>query len=351
MGLEEPRNRFPLGRTFVSPAFDYLLIGGALSLLLIPLLPAVSEIQAGDAADLTLAYCLLLANGCHFAASTVRLYTKPGSFREWPFLTLVFPMVTLAVVSVAILFADTVGRHLTALYLTWSPYHYAAQSFGLSAMYCYRTGCKLGEMERKLLWWTCMLPFFHAFVIGGQSGLGWFLSQAFFEQHPTLALARGGMIVGLKVLTFAVPVLLVVRVQRRSAVGIPLISLLIIATNGVWWVVFTYVDAFLWATVFHGVQYIAIVTIFHVRDQTAQPGNRRGWLSLSLSFYASCLVLAYALFNAWPYAYAMVGFELSKSILLVAMAINLHHFIVDRYIWRLRKDPNYQIVVGATANS
>ena len=28
-------------------------------------------------------------------------------------------------------------------------------------------------------------------------------------------------------------------------------------------------------------------------------------------------------------------------------AINIHHFVVDAYIWRLRRDPNYANVVDA----
>ena len=28
--------------------------------------------------------------------------------------------------------------------------------------------------------------------------------------------------------------------------------------------------------------------------------------------------------------------------------INIHHFIVDAFIWRLRKDPNYKVVAAAT---
>jgi hypothetical protein len=31
---------------------------------------------------------------------------------------------------------------------------------------------------------------------------------------------------------------------------------------------------------------------------------------------------------------------------MACTAINLHHFIVDRVIWRVRRDPNLRIVVG-----
>jgi hypothetical protein len=44
--------------------------------------------------------------------------------------------------------------------------------------------------------------------------------------------------------------------------------------------------------------------------------------------------LGYALFYCWPYAFRMVGFGQAESMLLVIATINVHHFIVDRYIWR-----------------
>jgi hypothetical protein len=34
---------------------------------------------------------------------------------------------------------------------------------------------------------------------------------------------------------------------------------------------------------------------------------------------------------------------------MVATAINLHHFITDGYIWRLRADPNRSVVMAADA--
>ena len=47
----------------------------------------------------------------------------------------------------------------------------------------------------------------------------------------------------------------------------------------------------------------------------------------------------YQLFHALPEAYTAVGFAHSESILLVVAMINIHHFIVDRYIWRVKRDP------------
>ncbi|MBI1784164.1 hypothetical protein HYR69_03390 [Candidatus Sumerlaeota bacterium] len=338
---------FQIGRTFISPAFDYLLIGGGMSLLMIVFLGALERF--GNIGLLrvdtqTIAAIILLSNSAHFAASTVRLYTKPGAFRDLPFLTMGFPLVTIAVLTLSIWFYDIIGRHLNALYLTWSPYHYAAQAYGLAVMYCYRSGANLSLSDKRLMRWTCMLPFFWAFMRGGNSGLGWFISPDFQAAHLPLTNAITVIQKILAALTFASPAALYFRLRSRSGLTMPLISLLLILSNGLWWISFSYVNAFVWATVFHGIQYIAIVTIFHVKDHAGRDGDAHGWAYHSLKFYGMCVILGYLLFSVWPHAYALAGFGWSDSLLLVAAVINIHHFIVDGYIWKLRKDPNYRVV-------
>ncbi len=62
-------------------------------------------------------------------------------------------------------------------------------------------------------------------------------------------------------------------------------------------------------------------------------------------FYVVCLLLGYGLFNSLPLAYVVVGFGPVEAVLLVAAAINIHHFVVDAYIWRLKKDAGNRRVV------
>jgi hypothetical protein len=343
-----------LGRPFIGSAFDLLLIGGGLTF---PLCLWLWRDGASVAAfaGLSAPLLVLLCNQAHFAASTVRLYTKPGAFQSFPFLTMVFPLVTLAVLSVCILWAGRLGSHLWDLYVAWSPFHYAAQTFGLSSMYCYRSGCPLGEGERRALRLACLLPFFFAFLAAAPSGhgLGWLV--------PSSALASGWVRYAfatsldvLRVLIFLLPLglYLWLAYRARSAPpgetrrGMPLISLSLLVTNGIWWAVFNYIDAFLWATIFHGLQYLAIVSVFHVRERVAQPEDRHGWLFHTATFYAMCLGLGYLLFQCWPYAYVVLGYGRVESILLVAAVINLHHFIVDGFIWRIRRDARNRAVMA-----
>jgi hypothetical protein len=342
-----PRRLLPTGRMFLGPSFDYLAIGGGLSLVLVAALALGGQLGAASPAALWIPYLVLASNSAHFGASTVRLYTKPGAFRFWPFLTMGLPLATIAVLSAGLLWPERIGWHLHALYLTWSPFHYAAQAFGLACMYHYRSGGKLSAADRRLLRGACMLPFLFAFLDSPNAGLRWFVPERLFASYPVLD--HWVVVAGqsLAILVFAAPVALTWRLYVGTGRGLPLISWLVVVTNGIWWIVFRFYDAFVWATVFHGIQYLAIVMIFHVKDQTAQPGNRRGPVAHALGFYAASLLLGYLLFYVWPFAYQLVGFGLSESMLLCAAAINIHHFIVDAYIWRLRRDRNYEVVMSS----
>jgi hypothetical protein len=115
--------------------------------------------------------------------------------------------------------------------------------------------------------------------------------------------------------------------------------------NGFWWFALPATQGFLWATFFHGIQYLAIVLIFHVKERLARPDNQHGLVYHVAWFYGACMLLAYGLFNCLPQAYSLAGFSLTESLLLVVAAINIHHFIVDAYIWRQgRQDGNRSVI-------
>ena len=94
-----------MGRMFVHPLFDYMLIGGGLSLIVTFGMIAAGIAPEGEALAPYIPLIILLSNSSHFAASTVRLYTKPGAFRDFRFLTMALPLVTLAVLTASIGFA------------------------------------------------------------------------------------------------------------------------------------------------------------------------------------------------------------------------------------------------------
>ena len=338
------------GRPFVHPVFDYLLIGGGLSLLVL------ADLKRGSASVLTpwlkqnLWTLVLFSNSAHFAASTVRLYTKPGSFQSLRFLTMGLPLVSLLVLGVFLFFAGALGPHLQSLYLTWSPYHYAAQAYGLAIMYAYRSGESWGAREKRWMRVACFLPFLHVFLVASGSGLDWLWPGA--KLQPAMAAARAAAVRGLWAASLALPLCVFFWHQARGSKRLPLISLFIMGSNAVWLIGMSYVDTSAWisaVTICHGIQYLAIVLIFHVRERVRLPGNARPWWQHAAGFYLACLVLGYLLFQAWPFAFVMLGFTFADSVILVISVVNVHHFVVDAFIWRLRRDPNYAVVAPVPA--
>ena len=331
------------GRCFVHPWLDYLVIGGGLSLLVTAIVvmnPARPELLGGE----TLAWIVMFSNSAHFAASTVRLYTKPGAAGAMPFLSKIVPPIGILLMSLCVVYAGQVGRILDTLYLTWSPYHYSAQTYGLAVMYSYRSGCSLEPGDKKLLRWVCLVPLFYM----GSHLLGSRLPVPIETLLPGIAPWHPSLERALVTVGFAAPFLLFIKVWRSRSGPMPLISLLTVLSNAVWFFVLDPMSAFLWATVFHGLQYLAIVIVFDVKDRMALPGNAHGRLFHALWFYGMSLGLGFALFVGLPRIYAAMGFDFFEGRLVSVAVINIHHFIVDAYIWRLgRGDTNRKIVEGA----
>lgn len=322
-----------IGKHFINPWWDYLLIGSAWSIVATAIL-AFQPSLTGGMNMVALAALILLVNSAHFAASTVRLYSEPTNFNKFPFLTMVLPLLAIAMVSFAIAAPESLGRHLQALYLTWSPYHYAAQTYGLAVMYSFRSGVPLSDSEKRLVWWTCMLPFLRSFLGAPNSGLGWFIERDSLATFPGLSALLQFATDALLVLIFVVPIILAVRLFRSKNKALPLISLMMMFANGLWWTVLDFMDAFIMATVAHGLQYLAIVLVYHVKDRQKSTVSSGGWFMHAAKFYGACLLLGYGLFYCWPHAYMWAGAGAAESLLLVTAVVNIHHFIVDRYIWR-----------------
>src|SRR6476659_6392279 len=104
---QQYRTRPLRGRPIHTPVAESLFVGGAIT---VPIFIATYFFPALTPTSDSITFrTFLVFNGAHFAASTVRLYTKPGAQKEFPILSRVFPFVCLAVVGLA-LWSPFVGR-------------------------------------------------------------------------------------------------------------------------------------------------------------------------------------------------------------------------------------------------
>ena len=339
------RSAFSMGRPFVSGAFDYLLIGGGLSLVVLAAFWATPEAGVWGFLRQQVWTLVLLSNSAHFAGSTVRLYTKEGSFRDLPFVTMVLPLVMLGALAGGLL-QPTFGAGLVNVYLLWSPFHYAAQTYGLSVMYACRAGRVPTLTERRLLRASCLVPFLHTAL----GGLGDFLLPPWAAASPLVQAMRQGGQAPVAAVAVALPLATLLYMLRRLR-PVPSILPVLLASNAAWLIFAGYSGAFAVAlvTVFHGLQYLAILCVFHARESKMRTVDARpAWQHVG-RFYLLCLALGYLLFQALPGGMVFLGATHAESVLLVVAVINLHHFLVDGFIWKLRRDPNYAVVTGELA--
>jgi hypothetical protein len=329
-----------VGNTFLHPAIDYIAIGSAWSILITGYWLWRPSMVA-EVGTSVWVWSMLLVNSAHFAASTVRLYSRPGYYKDFPFISFGLPAVTFAGLALCVMFPGDAGYYLQVVYLTWAPFHYAKQVYGLSLMYGFRSGIRFDDGDKRMIYWVSMLPFIYAFFGGSpHMGAGWLLPPEVVRNVPGLLVALTAVKNILQIAVFVAPLLMYWKIAATKRRGLPLIILLMMLSNGLWWVALNFNEAFVLATIGHGVQYMAITLIYHVREQARRPDNRHGWTYHALSFYAKCVALGYALFNCWPYFFVWAGAGVAESMLLVIATINVHHFIVDAYIWRLRVPAN-----------
>lgn len=323
------------GKPFLGAVTDLLLVGGVAALALGGLAHAV-----GFTFDNERFWAVVLAvSYAHFAASTVRLYTRPGVVKEWPFLSIGLPLLTLVGTTLMLVHGSLEGwRRVEGVTLIWSAYHYAAQTFGLATMYAYRSGCRLSDSDRLVLRIACLLPFVHG-LLNAHSGLAALLPEA-IAKSPQVASARGLLQAVLAPIVLASAPLAHLLVRHRSKQVLPLISVCLMLTNALSWSIFLDRSAFAWAAIAHGVQYLIIITYVHTGDAERSPDNKHGKAYHAITFYVACLGLGYLLFELWPSAYGLASVNLDRpsTFRRVALIINMHHFLIDGYIWRIRRD-------------
>jgi len=331
----EPAKRSSLlGRPIVNPVVDYLFLGGAITVpifIATYFFPFVTPTNA----DIVLR-TFIVFNGAHFAASTLRLYTKPGARKEFPLLIWAFPLVCLVAVGLG-LWSPFIGRNITALYFTWSPYHYAMQTYGLAVMCSMRSGAKLEARDKTQMWFVCLLPFLFAVLTSPDGGLSWFISRQWLATVPPLMLLYRGTVAVVTVATFLLPLSLFWQLHRARGKNVPLLALVLQLTNAMWWLGTTYLNAWFWTAMLHSVQYLVIVVERHVAEQMART-DRRGPLHRPIvyaaGFYGVSFVLGIFMFFLTPLIYVPFGFTATQSFTMMTWVINLHHFIVDGFIWR-----------------
>lgn len=347
-------------RWLYGPAADLLLGCGLWYVLLFGVLvfagPTIRERQAAYLAPLLI---MLIATP-HYGATLVRVYEQRAERRAYAFFT-VWTTLALLVVFVAAVQQAAIGTLLFTVYLTWSPWHYTGQNYGIAVMFLGRRDMTPSRTTKRWLYAAFILSYVLTFLVMHRSdGTNRALSEG------GVHLARLGIPDAIAsplvpVVAAAYAVALVVAATRLLRRGTPrdLLPVALIALSQALW--FTLPDLarsfdaaggveaidfdyranyFNWIVVAHAAQYLW-VTSYYARAGSDWHGHTRYFsktlLAGNLAWLLPALVFA-------PQILGGRASELDVA-LVVAALVNVHHFILDGAIWKLRKSPIADILI------
>ena len=243
---------------------------------------------------------------------------------------------------------------MATLYLTWSPWHYSGQNYGISLMFLRRNGVAPSPLAKRVLYTSFILSFAVTALLIHQA-----LAPGSLAAVPQtdVQFVRIGFPSGF--VDVVLPIVLVLYASSVALAGWLLVragsvakiapAALLMVTQAAWFVLPfagvrlgwipaddvltgpTYVTrALLWAAVAHSAQYLWI-TSYYARHSSGWTGSSsylwKALLAGSLAWTVP-LVVAPATRGISPFAAGLP--------LLLAAVVNLHHFVLDGAIWKLR---------------
>ncbi len=317
-----------------------------------------------------LAPLLALVSGTpHYGATLLRVYESRENRRAYAIFA-VWATLGLAAAFVAGLNDAWIGSWILTIYLTWSPYHYTGQNYGIALMFLRRRKVEITPATKRWIHAAFLLGFgltllaIHGAVpetdyapIGYHGtdltflslgipdavrtplmlaiGAVWLVAHAASALGLRRAGARWGdlgpaaAVAATQALWFAVPV---AARQLGALQGVEPLSQQYAAY------------AFLWVAAGHAVQYLW-VTSYYARSSPTWSGH--------LPYLAKCVLAGAAIWvvPALIFAPGMLGslpFDAGLAV-MVAAIVNLHHFILDGAIWKLRDGRVARILIRSQA--
>ncbi len=322
-----------------SPWIDLLVGCGAWSA---PLLILTAYVAASSASSWSFAFYLmaLLFNYPHFMATIYRAYHSYDEFTKYRFFT-VHIAILLALAGLLAHLWYSLLPWIFTLYICWSPWHYTGQNYGLLMMFARRAGISPTDAERQALHLSFIASFlllmlsFHTgrsadplilsldlpakFTLPARAMLvlfflaasGWSLTSL-ARRAPWRALLPSATLVTTQFLWFLLPALIELIsghevLQTRYSSGI--------------------------LAVLHSTQYLWIAS-YYQKKEARTAGN----LSWSFRRYLLTLVAGgIALFVPGPWIVSRVFHaDFASSFLTFTALVNLHHFLLDGALWKLR---------------
>jgi len=337
-------------RWIYHPAIDLIVGCGAWS---VPLLLLAGG--AGSTRTWAVAFYLLALgfNYPHYMATVYRAYHTRSDFAKYRVFTLHITA-ALAVVAVASHVWTAIVPWIFTLYLTWSPWHYTGQNFGLAMMFARRNGIAPTTRERRQLYAAFLASYALLFISFHTGPSGDPLIRSIGIPLSVAIPARTVLLVVFGVLG----VVTIGQWIARAGAQASLAPFVLVLTQATWFVVPAMAE---WAhgsqvqqtryvtvvlALMHSAQYLWITSYYAKREAGAEHGRWRPW-----AYIGTLLAGGISLFVPVPwFASYVFHTDFTQSVLIVTAIVNIHHFILDGAIWKLRDTRVAALLVDSDAS-
>jgi cytochrome c-type biogenesis protein CcmH/NrfG len=292
----------------------------------------------------------MLINAPHYGATVLRVYERREGRTKYRFFA-VYVTLALGLLLAAASRNVWLASVVITLYLTWSPWHFAGQNYGLALMFLRRSGVEIDALTKRLFYLSFVLSAalamfaIHALAVhGGKAPL-------FSVSQTTLDLPGAPKLISLgipsSVLRWLIPAAalgyagclaaVAVRLRGRGFVSNQAPAWMLVATQALWFTVPALTGnqvlpfAAIWISVAHSLQYLWVTAYYAKRSPARDPAGQYLGKALVAGLAVTnlpILVFAPDLLGTlpWDAGLAMTAFSI----------VNIHHFILDGAIWKLR---------------
>jgi tetratricopeptide (TPR) repeat protein len=276
----------------------------------------------------------------HYMATIYRAYHRAEDFQKYR----IFTVHITALLVLTMLLSHVWPRILPwifTIYLTWSPWHYSGQNYGLFMMFARRAGAQPEKAERRALYGAFVVSYLVLFL-GFHTGPS--ADPLFLSLGIPAVVSRWEQ--ALLILAFVVlSVFGLSRLARMTGWRKLGPSLTLFSTQCLWFLLpaglslirgvempqSRYSTGVL--AIMHSAQYLWI-TSYYARREAAGEGVRN-WRPLA--YFAMLVAGGIALFVPGPWLASRVfHHDFTNSFLIFTALVNIHHFILDGAIWKLR---------------
>jgi cytochrome c-type biogenesis protein CcmH/NrfG len=303
----------------------------------------------------------MLINAPHYGATVLRVYGNRGDRAKYRFFAL---HVTLAL---AIVFAGAsrsvwLASALITIYLTWSPWHFAGQNYGLALMFLRRRGIEVDARTKRLFYLSFVLSAALA-MVALHGGVGQFSVTVPTLEAPTAprllslgipAALTKGLFAVFGAAYVACLAAVAWRLRRTGSWSDQAPAWTLVCTQALWYTVpvlsmtegESLAFAAVWVSAAHSLQYLWVTAYYAKRS----PAHERvgPFLVKTLAAGTAVTILPALLFA--PDLFGRLPWDAGLAITTFSI-VNIHHFILDGAIWKLRDGGIARVLLRSSADS